>query len=193
MRSRVASLGITAVYNEVAGSIPDGLTGSALVLAGYQWYRDNYNTSSAANRATNGRVFESLVLEALHQEGILPVYYQAKVVNVPNVVYDILLFDPIRPVVLSCKTSLRERWKQADLEGLALKQVYRGAASVLLTLSQEGRSVQNSITESNVVGLDQCIVIDQDSTSFDDLLEDLKVRSFRVAVKMMPLGGTIIK
>jgi len=36
---------------------------------------------------------------------------------------------------LTIKTSLRERYKQADLEGLALKQVYRKSKTYLITLS----------------------------------------------------------
>ena len=192
MWSKAKDLGITDVYTEVSDALPDGLTGSQLVTNGYDWYSRHYNTSANRQRPTNGKVFECLVIDALYHHGVRPAYHQARVVNVPNVIYDVLLFHPNRPVVLSCKTSLRERWKQADLEGLALKQVYRGSRSILLTLSPEGYGVQNNIDNSNVVGLDQCIVIDGKTTEFDDLLDELISEVFVRASEIVPVSGKFI-
>ena len=193
MWSRSANRSVAGVHAEVIANIPKGLSGSELVLSGYEWYRENYNTSSPSQRAMNGILFERLVIDALRERDILPVYYQATVMNVPSVVYDILLFHPRRPVVLSCKTSLRERWKQADLEGLALKQVYRGARSVLLTLSEEGNGVQREIERSNVLGLDSSIVISRDSDRFDRLLDELRTIGFIRAVRIEPVSGRYIQ
>ena len=192
MWSKAKDLGIAGDYAWVADAIPDGLLGTELVTAGYDWYQKHFDTSSPRQRPTNGKVFECLVIDALYHHGAHPAYHQARVVNVPNVIYDVLLFHPNRPVVLSCKTSLRERWKQADLEGLALKQVYRGARSILLTLSPEGYGVQNNIDDSNVVGLDQCIVIDGKTTEFDDLLDELTSEVFVEASEIVPVSGTFV-
>ncbi len=193
MRSKAQSLGIVDAYDEVASNIPDGIAGSQLVLTGYNWYRENYDTSSPRQRPINGKVFECLVLDALWAHGIRPAYHQARVEHVPHVVYDIVLYHPKRPVVLSCKTSLRERWKQADLEGLALKQVYRAAQSVLITLSNEGRAVQRYIHDSNVIGLDSCIVIAEGRDDFDRLMDDLRDSNFTEASMILPVTGTIMK
>ena len=193
MWSKAKALDNTNVYARVADAIPDGLLATELVTAGYKWYESQYNTSAASQRSTNGKVFECLVIDALYHHGIHPIYHQATVVNVPNVIYDVLLFHPDRPVVLSCKTSLRERWKQADLEGLALRQVYRGARSILLTLNNEGYRIQENIAQSNVFGLDQSIVIDGKSTDFDDLLDDLKSERFVRASRILPVSGTLVR
>ena len=187
MRSKARNLGITEVYERVADSIPEGLRGSSLVLQGYNWYQENYDTSSSSARKTNGDVLECLILDALWLDGIRPAYHQAAVANVPNVIFDIFLYHPVRPASISCKTSLRERWKQADLEGLALKQVYRAARSILVTLSTEGHRVQKHIDDSNVLGLDQCIVIEEGQSAFDCLLAELRSERFIESQKILPV------
>lgn len=200
MRDRLHScqinrLGLPAEYHEVVQNIPEGFIGSEFVRAGYDWYGANYDISSSAQRGKNGAVFEGLVLDALYQAGIRPAYYQAKVIHIPTVVYDILLYHPRSPVVLSCKVSLRERWKQADYEGEALRRVYRGSRSVLLTLSDEGIRVQKEIEALNVVGLDECLVIKEAGDGFDQLIQRLqnrqesRDRQFRQARPEMPVNG----
>lgn len=117
----------------------------------------------------------------------MPFYFQASFVLVPNADFDIVLYHPKKPVVLSAKTSLRERYKQADLEGLALKQVYRGAESFLLTLSDEHTSVQQKIEEGEVGGLSACLRAD--TPYFDDLLQTLKSTEFQLVEMIKPLIG----
>ncbi len=195
MRSRVAEIipDRDGVYSEIADALPEGLAGSELVLEGYAEYESRYDTSAARNRPMNGKVFECLILEALLQQGISPAYHQATVVNVPNVVFDILLYDPRRPVVLSCKTSLRERWKQADLEGTVLKQVYGGATSILLTLSEEGSGVQEKIDQHEVNGLDQCIVVSYSHSAFDSFLTQIADRRITRATPVLPVSGKLVQ
>ena len=193
MRNSIDELGLPVQYREVVNSIPSVVTGSEFVKSGYDWYRANYNTSASSMRGVNGKVFEGLILTALNQAGIFPVYYQATVERVPNVIYDILLYHPNRPTILSCKVSLRERWKQADLEGFALRQVYRGARSILLTLSaNEGRRVQRQIENSDVLGLDECIVIQAKGDRFDSLIEELRLVEFVHASPIIPVAGRIM-
>lgn len=193
MRSKVQDLGIVDVYGEVARNVPDELRGSELVLAGYNWYKNSYNTSDNSQRSISGRVFECLVMDALWLHGVKPIYHQAEFANVPNVLYDIILYHPTRPVILSCKVSLRERWKQSDLEGSALKQVYRAAHSILVTLSREGNSVQRHISASKVLGLDKCVVIETGSREFDSLLGKLRTMDFTEAEKILPITGRIMR
>ena len=116
-------------------------------------------------------MFEFLVAEILLREQVIPFYFQARLNHVPNAEFDFVCFDPTRPVVLSCKVSLRERYKQADLEGMALKQVYRLAESHLITLSKEATGVKKKIKNGDVVGLTSCIRADQ--AEFDDFVERL--------------------
>jgi len=77
----------------------------------------------------------------------------------------------------SVKTSLRERYKQADLESIALKYVHRKALSYLITLDErEARGVKEKIKTGDVIGLDNVIVATE--PEFDQLVADLKTFKF---------------
>lgn len=137
----------------------------------------------------NGRIFEYLVCETLAHEGIIPFYYQARINLVPNADFDVALYHPRKPVVLTMKTSLRERYKQADLEGAALKQVYRRAKVYLITLSLgEADNVSKKIDAGDVLGLDACIVASQ--PLYTDFLESLKAYEFVPAKPLIPIAGS---
>jgi hypothetical protein len=103
-----------------------------------------------------GAWLEYSVLVALHDKKLTPCYYQAELKELPNNVYDVFLWTKERgPVVLSCKTSLRERYKQADLEGLALGKFYPESRSVLVTLDRDKNHVANcrqKITSKEITG-----------------------------------------
>lgn len=90
--------------------------------------------------------------------------------------FDIVRCDPRRPAVSSAKVSLRERCKQADLEGMILRQVYRSAESCLIALSgSESRVVQSKIESGDVAGLTRCVLAD--SPDYDALLAGRRKRS----------------
>ena len=76
-------------------------------------YLDAYKNNPSAN----GRVLECLVCGTLARAGVVPFHYQARFALVPNADFDVVCYDPKQPVVLSMKASLRERYKQAGLEG----------------------------------------------------------------------------
>jgi hypothetical protein len=103
---------------------------------------------------TNGKFFELCIATLLVREDILPVYLQAQVAFVPNIEYDFILYTADRgPICSSTKTTLRERYKQADLEAVALKYVHRRAESYLVNLSEdENRSLKNKIAQGGLMG-----------------------------------------
>lgn len=77
------------------------------------------------------------------------------------------------PICISAKTSLRERYKQADLEAIALKYVHRKSLCYLITLnSSEADSVNGKIKKGDVIGLDKVILAD--SIEFNKLIEDIR-------------------
>ena len=157
------------------------------VRQAYGQYLDAYNS----NPSVNGRVFEFIICETLMREGIVPFYYQAKFTLVPNADFDLVCYHPKRPVVLSAKVSLRERYKQADLEGFALSQVYRNARSYLLTLSDEQVGVREKIQSGDVAGLTDCIRAD--SPDYDALLDELKTETFSAAEQITPIEGKLVE
>ena len=187
---------IWKAYSEIVEELPDSVSGADLVFQGYELYASRYDTNHQSWRPTSGKVFEYLIIDALWNSGINPIYYQAKVTNITYVQYDVFLYHPTKPVAISCKTSLGERWKQADLEGMVLKQIYRGAHSVLVTMNRkrnnEGVNLQRRIESNEAIGLDRCVVIEEGNEDFDALLNALAMTDYGLAQPMIPLVGTVL-
>jgi hypothetical protein len=139
-------------------------------------YKEKYYEDS--NNNINGKIFEYILATLFVRENILPLFISARVAFVPNVIYDLMLFTQERgPICISAKTSLRERYKQADLEAIALKYVHRKALSYLITLDEnEAKSVKEKIRTGDVIGLDDVIVAT--SNDFDKLIIELKNFNF---------------
>lgn len=137
-----------------------------------------YKNRSTNNSNLNGKIFEYVLATLCIRENILPLYLSAKVAFVPNVIYDLLFYTDERgPICWSVKTSLRERYKQADLEAIALKYVHRKALSYLITLEEnEAKSVKNKIKTGDIIGLDEVVVATK--PEFDELIFELKEFQF---------------
>jgi len=177
-------------YLEAIAELDEDIGGLDLVLEGFEAFKSKHGTSDPSNRGLTGKIFELLVVEALCCAGVENVYHQASILNVPNVRYDIVLYHPKYPAVISCKTSLRERWKQADLEGAAFKQVYRRGRSILATMSsEEGHKIQEKISTGDVNGLDECVVIEKEGVMFEEMLDSLAATKFVRADPISPIKG----
>lgn len=133
--------------------------------------------------STRGALFEYLIAYCLNSQGILPFYIQAKINLVNGAIYDIVLFnEKLSPIVLSIKTSLRERYKQAFLEARILKSVYSSSKSYLLTLnSSEYKTRKRENQQENSPVLDNIIAVDTEE--FDKFLEELKNVGLRKSTK----------
>jgi len=136
--------------------------------------RDKVLFNDQQKRGVNGKIFEYIIATLLIRENIFPIYLNARVAFVPNINYDILLYSTDRgPICLSAKTSFRERYKQADLEAIAMKYVHRRSQCFLITLSQEDAdSVNKKQRMGDVIGLDSAICAT--TNSFNELIEGLK-------------------
>jgi hypothetical protein len=143
----------------------------------YCW--NNYENSGVErNNSLNGTIFELIIATLFVKEGILPLHLQAQVAFVPNVNFDAVLYTHENgPIGLSLKTSLRERYKQADLEAVALKYVHRKAENYLLTMDrEEAESVSRKIATGAVLGLDKAVLASSDE--FDSFVNNLKSKAF---------------
>ena len=176
-------MGISTASNErrVEESVP--LSPHELVKSFYELYESNY----PSNVSINGRIFEFLICDVLLQNRISPIYFQAKFAVIPNIDFDLICYDEKKPVSLSIKTSLRERYKQADLEAMALRQVYRNAECYLLVLTDEYAGVRSKIQQGVLFGLTDCLRAD--TPDFDDLIQSLKGRQFSIAKPVTPIQG----
>ena len=136
-------------------------------------YWNEYSKHPEKNNSQNGKVFEYILATLCVRENILPIYLIAKVAFVPNVIYDIMFYTTEKgPICWSIKTSLRERYKQADLEAIALKYVHRKALSYLITLEKR----EAKIKDGSVIGIDNVIVATDEE--FNDLIAELKEFEF---------------
>lgn len=157
-------------------------------------YWDKYQEKGLTNNTLNGNIFEVIVYTLLYREGLTPFYTQAKVAFVPNVEFDTILYTPSRPISLSLKTSLRERYKQADLEAIALVHVHRRAKSYLLTLDPDEAEVcKSKVKTGEIIGLDG--IIDCNTSDIDYLISELKKvkEEFQVSPKVEVIKGNLIK
>lgn len=182
--NKLNQLGITVGKDNKAEIVFDSLFPSFLTVkykkpSDYiSTYWEAFKKHPEGNNNLNGKIFEYILATLFVRENILPLYLSAKVAFVPNVIYDLMFYTTERgPICISAKTSLRERYKQADLEAIALKYVHRKALSYLVTLEvSEAKSVQGKIKSGHVIGLDKVVVAT--SNDFNDLIEELKNYKF---------------
>ncbi len=177
-------LGIVIGSDTKAGGIFEGLFPNFMDItydSPSEYVTQLWNTYEAhpnRNSNLNGKLFEYILASLCIREGILPLYMSAKVAFVPNVIYDLMFYSSERgPICWSVKTSLRERYKQADLESIALKYVHRKALSYLITLNEtEAAGVKAKIKTGDVIGLDDVIIATK--PEFDILVQELKAFQF---------------
>lgn len=151
---------------------------------------NKYQKEYESNNNLNGAVFEEIIGFILSLANCTPFYMQAKVAYVPNVNYDFICYDDkLGPISLSAKTSLRERWKQADLEAVALKYVHRNAKSYLITLDTDALKTRLDKV-GDCMGLNDFILAT--SSQFDHLIHELKKRKFKKAGKVQIISSNTI-
>ncbi len=176
-------------------SLPLTMKPSDYVVECWTRYKNNASPSTyKTTNSMNGNIFEVIVATALYRCKVLPFYCQATAFAVPDVNYDILMYDKINevPITVSMKTSTRERYKQADLEAYALKNVHRSAINYLVMLNQkECRKIQAKISKGITMGLDNAICANTDD--FDKLISDLKSRTLGAAPTIKLFDGSKIK
>ena len=147
----------------------------------YVKIRDQKIPNEQTRRGVNGKVFEYIISTLLIRENIFPIFLNAKVAFVPNINYDILLYSEENgPICLSVKTTFRERYKQADLEAMALKNVHRISRSFLITLDDsDAILLSKKILKGDTFGLNDVIVAT--SEKFNDFISELKEYNFSLS------------
>lgn len=135
-------------------------------------YWREYKDKFESNQNINGKVFEDLIAATLIRENIMPFYIQARVAFISYVNYDFIIYTKdIGPISLSIKTSLRERWKQADLEAVALKYIHRKSNAFVVTLDVDAVK-RRRIDSSQSLGIDAFVLAD--SEEYDEMLKNIK-------------------
>jgi hypothetical protein len=154
------------------------------------FYYTSYLNDNGSNNSRNGTILEEILVIALLREGISPIYTQASMAFVPNVIFDILIYNRKTPICISSKVSLRERWKQADIEAMAMKYVHRRAKYYVLTLNHQEVKARRQ-DENEYVGIDEFILAD--TKEFDELIIDLKKIAFSKSESIEVIKDASIK
>ena len=138
----------------------------------------------------NGYLFEALIYRLLLDSGIShnSIFSNARLALIHDTKYDIILCGEKQksciqfPICLSLKTSLRERYKQAEREGMIAKQVHRGSFTALLTMEDK--------TPETLYGLDR-IVRCSDSSQLASLVDEIKSMNPIPLKEIMTIGRLV--
>ena len=165
--SPVRALGIVRTYGESA-EIFDHAVNLSDLDRGVGYFLLHTIQNCRSNAAAHGKTPQSIgsmggswlewaTLIALKHKGLVPAYWQAEFVAVPNNFNDVTLWTKEHgPVIISCKTSLRERYKQADLEAVALRAHFTTGKFFLLTLDADKKHLartRRKIAEKELMAL----------------------------------------
>ena len=180
-----------SVYRGALGAIPSYESPhDFLRQIGKALSDDSVSRAAGHKQQISGAVFEYACLEICFQENIAPgaTYYQVSFRR-EFPIHDILLYHETTPVVLSLKASLRERWIQAEHEGLVLKRLYRDGECHLITLDEEDSPKICKNIQKFGRGLDSCVLATL--PEFTELISRLRGKPFATqnAISPVVLGG----
>lgn len=157
-------------------NVPKGAKPHKFVQICWDWYKANYPSKSSQN----GWLFENIVELALDRAGIPFIYRQVKLNGLTLAVFDLMLFEGNVPLVFPLKTTLRERWKQAELEARVLKQLYPDAECYLITLSEKEVKARRNAPEQ-LIGIDGFVLAN--TPEFDEFVKKLQKRALTPATE----------
>ncbi len=179
---------VRQVVRNVVGDIHSDPNLSASEYLIKNW--EKYTTQFASNQNINGKVFEELIAICLIRAEVMPFYMQAKVAFIPNVNYDFIVYTKdIGPISLSAKTSLRERWKQADLEAIALKYIHRKSESYVLTMEAD-EVRRRRVDSSQLMGIDSFVLAN--TTEIDELIANIKKHDLGLSPKVEVVSSSVV-
>tara|TARA_B100000427_G_scaffold327412_1_gene338093 strand:- start:98 stop:658 length:561 start_codon:yes stop_codon:yes gene_type:complete len=137
-----------------------------------------FNIKRNVNNNEPGKVFEEIFGILLILEGYEIFSKDKEIDGVPLVKPDIMLkSNSDQFIFISLKTSLRERWKQADWESIRFKHVYPDTKCYLITLNEtEKKSLKKKIDNNLLVGgLDDVFFgLSEELNSFFELIRHIK-------------------
>lgn len=196
MLGSVSNNGIERVERQTARAVmksvvPDITADAKLPPSGFiKKYWTIYQENFESNQNINGKVFEELISICLIRQGVLPFYMQAKVAFIPYVNYDFIIYtSEMGPISLSAKTSLRERWKQADLEAIALKYIHRKSESYVITMDEEAVK-RRRVDSSQALGIDSFILAKTDE--FDQMIDKINSQKCILSPKVEVVNSNIV-
>ncbi|PEH36354.1 hypothetical protein [New Jersey aster yellows phytoplasma] len=141
-------------------------------------YLNNKQHNSQSQKVIRGKINEYLILLYFQNKGIINLYPQAYLFFIPDIKFDLVLFTETKRIMaFNFKTCLRDRYKQAMVEGQQLKKLDTRFEFYLLTNNEtETQRLNNKINQGKVQGINQ--VINLFSNSANNFLQNLITAKF---------------
>ncbi|MBS2126624.1 hypothetical protein J8J04_02935 ['Fragaria x ananassa' phyllody phytoplasma] len=137
-------------------------------------YFEDHNINSQSQKVIRGKINEYLILLYLRNQDITNLYPQASLFFIPDNKFDLVLFTTIKRIIaFNFKTCLRERYKQAMVEGQQIKKLDTRFEYYLLTNNEtETQRLNHKIKQGKVQGINQVINLFANSANhfFQNLL-----------------------
>ncbi len=87
-------------------------------------YLTDKNYHSQSQKVIRGKINEYLILLYFQNKGIINLYPQAYLFFIPDIRFDLVLFTETKRIMaFNFKTCLRDRYKQAMVEGQQIKKI----------------------------------------------------------------------
>jgi hypothetical protein len=148
-----------------------------------------YQKIGAHSNSGNGKAFEECLSHIFEKCELTPFYKQASIDLIPVIKYDfVFAMKNDTFITISAKTSLRERWRQADLESYVVKTKYHDSKSYLITLSYSEASARNK-NKKDWLGLEEVIIATSDD--FISLIRKLERLKFILLQRIR--NGKVVK
>lgn len=141
-------------------------------------YFNQNNINSQSQKVIRGKINEYLILLYFQNQGIIHLYPQVYLFFIPDIKFDLVLFTKNKRIIaFNFKTCLRDRYKQAMVEGQQLKKLDTRFEFYLLTNNEpETQRLNHKINQGKVQGINQ--VINLFSNSANNFLQNLITRQF---------------
>ncbi|XXP77322.1 MAG: hypothetical protein AB3N34_00010 [Lettuce witches'-broom phytoplasma] len=141
-------------------------------------YFNQNNINSQTQKVIRGKINEYLILLYLRRQGITHLYPQASLFFIPDNKFDLVLFTQKKRIIaFSFKTCLRDRYRQAIIEGQQLKKLDTRFEYYLLTNNEpETQRLNHKIKQGKVQGINQ--VINLFSPSANHFFQNLLTNEF---------------
>ena len=139
----------------------------------YQDYKKDYKlkNNKEINNTYNGQSFSIIIINLINRENIQIEAMDEIILDLPFVKPDVIIKSKKgNNIFLSLKTSLRERWKQADWESIKYKKKFKNANCFLLSNNYK----EVSFLKTKIDNLDIDKVFHTNEKDFDELFDELK-------------------
>ncbi|WP_034172360.1 hypothetical protein, partial [Chrysanthemum yellows phytoplasma] len=141
-------------------------------------YFNQNNINSQSQKVIRVKINEYLILLYFQNQGIIHLYPQAYLFFIPDIKFDLVLFTKNKRIIaFNFKTCLRDRYKQAMVEGQKLKKLDTRFEFYLLTNNEpETQRLNNKINQGKVQGINK--VINLFSNAANNFLQNLITTKF---------------